>query len=61
MGSNKTITVFYETFVVVQANLEALVVTFVGKPDINVGVLHSLYPDLQQSLSGLSASVSEVV
>eukprot|EP01104_Vermistella_antarctica_P002490 TRINITY_DN1272_c0_g1_i1.p2 TRINITY_DN1272_c0_g1~~TRINITY_DN1272_c0_g1_i1.p2 ORF type:complete len:135 (+),score=21.66 TRINITY_DN1272_c0_g1_i1:624-1028(+) len=61
MGPNKSITSFYQDRIIVQLNHLPLVITFVGQgTTLNIGVIHSLAPDVCNALNGLRSAVENV-
>ncbi len=62
LGTNTTITTFYEGCTVVFANYSPLVVSFVGGESLNVGlIVKTIVPELGEKLKDVRTKVDSVV
>jgi len=57
MGKTGVITSFFTDRVVVHVNHLPLIVSFVGEPNVNIGLIYELIPELKASLDPLQNSV----
>jgi len=60
VGRTRTITAIYADRVLVHVNAYPLVVSFVAAPDANIGMVHSLCPELVHALEPFHATVEAV-
>jgi ragulator complex protein LAMTOR3 len=58
-GKQKSLTSFFGDRMVVHVNLTPLVISFVGSPDTNVGLVHAALDELTQILEPLRQAVIE--
>ena len=57
-GKSESITTFFGDRVVVHVNDSPLFYSLIGTPDANVGVIHSIIPELKSSLANLRTAIA---